>query len=188
MFTLALPTWMRLRSNRHQRDIRVRAVMPSDAGALVDFLLSLSEQLCRLRYLSRRIFDATAAQAEAQQIIRRSQRGIVLAAYAQNDPSTLLGLVELVADRQHSQIGEIALAVRDTHQGQGIGTLLANRAASLAQQQGIQMLQASMFRENAAMHHMLARLGRAEPIGYDSGILDLQVALGPEDLRLRWVA
>jgi RimJ/RimL family protein N-acetyltransferase len=189
MFMLTLPTWMRPGRARRTPGVRVRSVASGDTAALTDLLLSLSERTCYLRYLSRRVFDRVSAQAEARQIIARAQRGIVLAAYQPADPASLLGLAELVADRRHPQVGELALVVRDSHQGCRIGTLLVARIVGKAQQQmSICTLQASTFMENTAMRQVLERLGRAEPIGYDSGILELQVTLGPEDPRLRWVA
>ncbi len=188
MFMLPLPRWIAIVGARLRQGVRVRAIRTADGDALAALLLSLSARTCYLRYLSRRTFDTTSAQAEAQQIIRRSRGGIVLVAYAPSNPATLLGLVELVVDPDNPQTAEIALVVRDAHQGQRIGTLLARQALYLAERLGITMLRASTFAKNIALRELLDRLGRAAPVGYEDGVLELLVTIKSPDLRLNWVA
>lgn len=72
---------------------------------------------------------------------------------------------------------EVALLVADSHQHEGIGTLLVEHLASLARQAGIRQFVAEVLAENALMTQVLRDIGFEVKIANDHGTLEIVFAI-----------
>jgi GNAT superfamily N-acetyltransferase len=134
------PELVRLRDGSH---VTLRPVSSEDEPALYSFLAGLCE---RARYL--RFFTGAADLASAAH----------LAAAASPDRCGLLALDEtgvLVGHALYIQLddasAEVAVEVADDLHGQGLGTILIERLASVAEERGITRFTAEVLPQNQAM-------------------------------------
>ena len=159
--------------------LTVRPIRAEDADELSRFYSSLS--------LESRVFRFFAAVANADS----SVKGMV-----DIDYTTRYGLVaiagakpQIVGHAMYVQIelrkAELALAVADSYQGRGLGTILLGQLAEAAGAAGIDVLEAIVRPENHRMLQMLRESGfpvhaRSEPGEVHA---DLPTKLTPEGLR-----
>jgi acetate---CoA ligase (ADP-forming) len=142
--------------------LSVRPIRPEDEEELARFFASLS--------LESRVFRFFAAVANAGASIKRM---------IDVDYTTRYGLIA-VAGAQHEIVGhamyvlidarkaELALAVADSYQGKGLGTILLGQLAQAAAEAGIDVLEAVVRPENHRMLDVLRQSGfplqsRSEP-------------------------
>lgn len=135
--------------------VTIRPVLPSDLGNLVDALEHMSLESQRLRFFSpgrpsealvKYLVDVDYVNHFAWVVMTADQGpGIASARYIR------------LHDRPH--VAEIALGVRDSHQGRGVGTLLLGALAAAAPVAGVTHFQANVLSENAPMRALLDRFG-----------------------------
>ena len=159
--------------------VNVRPIRPGDEADLARFFTGLS--------LESRVFRFFAAVANADASVRRmvdvdySQRyGIVALAGTDN---AIVGHAMYVAIDPGK--AELALAVADTYQGRGLGTILLGQLAEAASEAGIQVLEAVVRPENHRMLEVLRESGfpiqsRSEPGEIHA---ELPTELTPEALK-----
>jgi acetate---CoA ligase (ADP-forming) len=142
--------------------LTVRPIRPEDETELSRFFTHLS--------LESRVFRFFAAVANADASVKRmidvdykARYGIVALAGVRQ---------EIVGHAMYVAIGagsaELALAVADTYQGRGLGTILLGQLAEAASEAGIQVLEAVVRPENHRMLEVLRESGfpvqsRSEP-------------------------
>ncbi len=79
--------------------------------------------------------------------------------------------------RTHQQgVGELAILVEDAWQARGLGTALAEHAATLARREGHHTLTAAVVASNKPMLHVLGKLD-ATPLDATGPVLDLRILL-----------
>ena len=128
---------------RDGSQVTVRAVEPDDEGALGVFLAGLCPETRRLRFFSAAADTSKAARWAAHTgaghhgLLAHDELGVLVAhaAYARLGP-----------DR-----AEVAVEVADHLHDRGLGTMLIERLAALAEKQGITGFLAEVLRENRAM-------------------------------------
>lgn len=159
--------------------VNVRPIRPSDDTELARFFTGLS--------LESRVFRFFAAVANADASVRRmvdvdySQRyGIVALGGTDN---AIVGHAMYVAIDPGK--AELALAVADSFQGRGLGTILLGQLAEAASQAGIEVLEAVVRPENHRMLEVLRESGfpiqsRSEPGEIHA---ELPTELTPEALK-----
>lgn len=128
---------------RDGSSVRIRSVTPEDEPALRAFLQGLCLEARRLRFFSvaANIVGAAhvGASADAQHC------GLV----ALEDTGALLGhAVYVQLDRRRA---EVAVEIADRLHGRGLGTILVERLAMLAERRGITYFVAEVLCENRAM-------------------------------------
>jgi GNAT superfamily N-acetyltransferase len=130
-------------------DIRVRRVAPGDAAELERFYacLSADSRVLRFHGASRGIGHAQAQDFAAADHQRRD--GFVAVA-----GERIVG--HLVLEPLGEETEEIAVAVDDRLQHQGVGTLLLVAAVASARLRGVRRLVAWVRSENGGMRHLLA--------------------------------
>ena len=159
--------------------LAIRPVRPDDAAELGRFFADLS--------LESRVFRFFAAVVNADSSVQRmvnvnytSSYGLVAVAGA---PAKVVGHAMYV------EIGprkaELALAVADTYQGRGVGTILLGQLAEAAAAEGYEVLEAVVRPENHRMLQMLRESGfpvhaRSEPGEVHA---DIPTKIGPEGIR-----
>jgi acetate---CoA ligase (ADP-forming) len=142
--------------------LTVRPIRPEDEADLAVFFSQLS--------LESRVFRFFAAVANADASVKRmvdvdytTRYGIVAVAGTRH---------EIVGHAMYVAIGagtaELALAVADSYQGRGLGTILLGQLAEAASDSGIQVLEAVVRPENHRMLEVLRESGfpvrsRSEP-------------------------
>jgi L-amino acid N-acyltransferase YncA len=97
----------------------------------------------------------------------------------------VLGVARWVRVPGERDAAEVAYEVVDELQGRGLGTLLLERLAELAEAQGVRRLRALVTLGNERMVHLLARLGASRRDAAEDDVLEFELEL-PED-GARWL-
>jgi RimJ/RimL family protein N-acetyltransferase len=88
-----------------------------------------------------------------------------------------VGVARYVRDRKCHEGAEVAVAVADDWQGQGVGTELLHRLADRARDEGITRFTALVLADNTAVQHLLDDLGEMRVIDQTQGAIELAVEL-----------
>jgi RimJ/RimL family protein N-acetyltransferase len=136
--------------------LRLRLTRPSDGAGVRAFLESLSHETRRRRFLTP---SATVGEAVVRHFtfFDPRQRLVVAATKPDGSGEQIVGLTDVAI--LGTGLAEIAVVVADEHQGQGVGALLTEAAASLAARQGATHLKAELLPENRAMMRLMERIG-----------------------------
>jgi RimJ/RimL family protein N-acetyltransferase len=160
METVFLPDGALSSSSYSPPPIAVRRASPDDTAALVDFLLRLSERTRARRYFTARPFSLARAWQEAERMADGRGRAVTTVATV---PGTIgdeiIGVGELVPDRQEPAVGHLGIAVRDDQQGRGVGTAIVRSLRAAAAGSGFTTLRADLLAENRAARRLIDRLG-----------------------------
>lgn len=139
------------------RRVRVRPIAPGDEDLLYDAFSRMSERSVYLRFLSplKRLPEETAHRLAD---VERGNRYAVIAVDGPPGKERLLGVARY--DRiEGTDKAEMAVAVPDDVQRQGIGTQLLGWIAEEARAQGIKQFMVLVLAENTSMLHLLRKMG-----------------------------
>ncbi|HWH37862.1 MAG TPA: GNAT family N-acetyltransferase [Candidatus Limnocylindrales bacterium] len=161
-------------SSESRSPVTVRRVRPSDQSGLRDFYAALSAESRRARFLG-----LSPGLSEAQSL-----------SFCTPDHMHGEGFVALADDRivghlclepWGEQALELAVAVADDCQGQGIGRRLFEAAVLWAQQRGALALVASAYADNARVLRLLSSAPHQPVVrGPDAGVVTVTIPLqGP---------
>jgi acetyltransferase len=134
----------------------IRPVVGDDAAALASFYEALSAESRRTRF-----FGAcrSITELQARQFAQARQRG-AHGWVAIDARGRVVGHLCLEpTDRQGDRVEEVAVAVADAWQGQGLGHALVDLAIASARQRGIVALEATMLTGNHPIHALLEHSG-----------------------------
>ena len=92
-----------------------------------------------------------------------------------------MGVARYVRDRDRPESAEVAVAVADGWQGNGVGTLLLRRLVDRAREEGIRRFTALMLADNEPMAHLLGGIGETRVLDAGQGAVELAVALPQSD-------
>ncbi len=123
--------------------VTVRPMVAGDEAALSTFLAGLGPEARRLRYFSGAIDIRGAAHLAAEP--GPDRYGLV----AHDDSGAVVGHASYVRLSEH--VAEVAVEVADHLQGRGLGTILVERLAAVAEARGITHFVAEVLAENRAM-------------------------------------
>jgi GNAT superfamily N-acetyltransferase len=128
---------------RDGSSVTVRALQAGDETALRVFLRGLGAEARRLRFFGGGVDMDIAAHWAAE--ICGARSGLLI----HDDTGTIVGHAVFIAlDATHA---EVAVEVADHLHGRGLGTLLIERLAVIAERQGIPYFVAEVLCENRAM-------------------------------------
>lgn len=156
--------------------IELRPLGRADGRLIADFADQLSPESGYRRFLAN---DGAARSRWVASLIRADQRDrLVHGAVAVNEfGATLVAVAESIRDQGDVQRAEFALAVADSWQHMGIGTLLARHVARIARGSGVRLWDTHMLAENQQMLRVLDRVGTMvsarEHLGLVFGVHDL---------------
>lgn len=139
------------------RRVRVRPIGPGDEDLLYDAFSRMSERSVYLRFLSplKRLPEETAQHLAE---VDRGNRYALIAVDGPPGKERLLGVARY--DRlEGTDTAEMAVAVPDDAQRQGIGAQLLSRIAEEAHAQGIKQFMVLVLAENTSMLHLLQKMG-----------------------------
>jgi RimJ/RimL family protein N-acetyltransferase len=142
-----------LRNGRH---IEIRAIRPDDEAALTATVAGLSSETLHRRFFS----------------VKRNFSQQEKAYFLDVDFVNHVALVGELKDGERSMIiggaryvvagpgcAEVAFAIKDEFQGQGLGSLLMRHLLTLAREAGLKTFVAEVLPENAAMLKVFAKSG-----------------------------
>ena len=78
------------------------------------------------------------------------------------------------------EVAEVAVAVADDRQGQGIGSELLHRLTERARDEGIRRFSGSILEENRPMRELMAELGDVRVTDRAAGAIEVEVELPDE--------
>ncbi|MBO0874800.1 MAG: GNAT family N-acetyltransferase, partial [Pseudonocardia sp.] len=155
--------------------VHLRPIVPSDAGALVEFHGRLSD---RTRYL--RFFGPYP------RIPPRDLERFTVIDY--HDQVAFVGLLghDIVAVGRYvrldgSSAAEVAFVVRDDHQGRGLGSILLEHLAAAARESGIRRFEAEVLAENHQMVRVFRDAGYQISREFSEGVLHLEFDVDPTE-------
>jgi RimJ/RimL family protein N-acetyltransferase len=152
-----------------RRDVQIRRIRAADAPELRRFYLELSDESRRRRFLG---FTRGLSDAQAD---RFCQHGFVATARS-GSTERIVGHLSLEQVEPH--VEEVAVAVADEWQHQGVGRELYAVALQSAESRGVRRLEATMFAYNTPIRRLLTGAGRPYRISSDElGTLNLTIAL-----------
>ncbi|HTT55279.1 MAG TPA: GNAT family N-acetyltransferase [Streptosporangiaceae bacterium] len=136
------------------RRVVLRPAGPADVTAIARLYAELSPGSFQRRFLSGRPAPAILAR-----LAGLASGVFCLMAVPADDPGTVAGEARYVPDE--GDIAELALTVRDSYQGAGLGHVLLDGLAQQARQDGLGELRAVVLLDNGPMLHLLQRHGCA---------------------------
>src|SRR5690606_34565087 len=158
------------------RAVRIRPSTAEDLPALRTFYDELSERSTYLRFFGVRPYrdDADLHPPGGQDI---GEHVVLLAL----DTGRIAGIGEYrrVPGRQEV---DVAFAVADSHQHQGIGTVLLEDLALIARAAGFQRLVAETLAANAAMMLVFRTVGLVHRSWYEQGQIHVELDLSGDEL------
>jgi GNAT superfamily N-acetyltransferase len=159
------------------RGILIRPVRPDDKATLRRLFAALSDESRTRRFLR------VTRQLEPGDLAALTEFDReVEAAFVVLDAESLapVAVGRYVRAEPGAASAGVAVAVADAHQGRGIGTALVRHLARHAASGGIASLRALMFYDNVVARRVLEHVGPVRVVGYDPGVVELVVALAPE--------
>jgi acetyl coenzyme A synthetase (ADP forming)-like protein len=141
---------------RDGTSIHLRAIQPTDTARLVAFFQQLSAQSVYFRFFQTktRLTDAELRYFTDLDFVQHV--GLVATLW-EHGAEHIIGVGRYI--RSAATRAEVAFAVADVHQGRGVGTLLLEHLAQIAQQQGITEFEAEVLGENNRMLQVFATSG-----------------------------
>jgi RimJ/RimL family protein N-acetyltransferase len=164
------------RVTRRGLELLLRPVRISDEPLLKDFFYSLSDQSSYRRFFSLRR-DMPHERLQEFVVIDYTRELVILVVREEENKTDEILAVGQYAIDEKSHSAEVALVVRDDHQGQGIGTELLSYLAQLARQNGLLGFTAEVLTENRAMLRLF------EKMGFD---IQRRASHGVYELRMRF--
>jgi GNAT superfamily N-acetyltransferase len=157
----------------------LRAAVPTDLTLVTDLLRRLSDDSWYLRYLSPRPRAANAVHNEAQRLVRDQTwlHTTLIAMVEHQGREDAVAVAELRRDPLMPNVGDVAIAVRDDVQHNGIGSLLFQRLMQLARLTGIAALRAELFAGNHRAKRLLRSVTFPHTTTLQDGVLQLFVHL-----------
>lgn len=158
------------------RVMRVRPSQASDLDAMRRFYDRLSDTSTYQRFFGLRpaMLDARLQPPWGNDIFER----VVMLAI---DDLEVIGVGEYSRTRGQNE-AEVAFAVADAHQHEGIATLLLEDLASIAREAGFRRLVAETLAGNNAMQLVFSTVGLTERTRYEHGQVSVELDLAGQDL------
>lgn len=165
---------------RDGSQVRIARITPRDAPLIADGFERLSAESRRLRFLTAK---PTLSSTELKYLTEvDGHRHEALGAI---DPATGHGIAvaRFVRDLDDPTRAEVAVTVADEWQRRGLGTLLLDRLADRAREEGIERFTALVAGDNPASEPFLHGLGGSVTVAeVGSGALEYEIELAPRGL------
>lgn len=161
------------RTTKKGVNILLRPVKITDEPMLKDFFYALSEDSMYKRFFSARK-DMPHQRLQDFVAVDWTRKMEILAVLPGKDKETIVGLgqYELNPDMH---MAEAALVVRDTCQGQGIGTELLAYLIYLARRQGLLGFTADVLAENKSMIGLFESMGFVTEKRHEEGVYEMRM-------------
>lgn len=164
--------------------IRMRFVRPDDKDKLRAGFATLSPESRFLRFFSQK---ESLSDSELSYLTECDQEShIALGAVALDDDGNEaegLGVARCIALPDRANTAEVAVAIVDRMQGQGLGRLLLSRLVAAARERGVGRLRVEFLEKNTAMRTLVEQVAEDAELltGAEDGVMAVEFAL-PEVL------
>jgi GNAT superfamily N-acetyltransferase len=164
--------------------IRLRLVRPDDKERLRAGFATLSPESRYLRFFTQK---ESLSEAELAYLTECDQeRHIALGAAAVDENGVEgegLGVARCICLPDRPNTAEVAVAVIDKMQGQGLGRLMLSRLVAAAKERGIARLRVEFLEKNTAMRNLVEQVAENAELlaGAEDGVMAVEFAL-PEVL------
>jgi RimJ/RimL family protein N-acetyltransferase/acyl CoA:acetate/3-ketoacid CoA transferase beta subunit len=169
-----LESW---RTTKTGLNIFFRPVKISDEPLLKDFVYSLSDKSLYRRFLSAR-YHMPHERLQELVIIDYTREMAIFAVVGDADNERVVGVGRYFIDPD-THTAEVAFAVRDNYQGQGVGSELLSYLTYLAKRQGLLGFTAEVFADNAPMLHVFEKGGFDIEKRTIAGLCELKMTFRP---------
>jgi acetyltransferase len=162
---------------RGRDQVRVRAVRPTDAAGLERFYTALSEESRRTRFLC-----ITSALSHAQSVSfcttdHDHREGFVAVVEGGRGEAELI-VGHLCLEPDGTDQAEVAIAVADDFQHEGIGRRLMAAGIAWARREHIVRFTATMLESNAPINRLLGGLGLSvQERSAGAGVAEISISL-----------
>ncbi len=157
-------------SLRNGRRVEIRALRPQDRDAMLAAVGRTSTQSLYRRFFGVRRHFSEAETAFFLNVDFVNHVALVAVVEEGSRPVIAGGGRYIVSQPGRA---EVAFAIVDQYQGQGIGTVLMRHLAAIARETGVQELVADVLPENVAMLKVFERSGLRVSVKRDSGTVHL---------------
>jgi RimJ/RimL family protein N-acetyltransferase len=161
------------RTTRTGLNIFFRPIKISDEPLLKDFINTLSDQSLYKRFMSARL-DMPHERLQDLIIIDYSREMGIFAVIGAEDREKVVGVGRYFSDPD-THAAEIAFAVSDDYQNQGIGMELLSYLTYLAKRQGLLGFTADVFSDNQPMLHVFEKGGFDTEKRTSAGVTELKM-------------
>jgi acyl-CoA hydrolase/RimJ/RimL family protein N-acetyltransferase len=158
--------------------ILLRPVKISDEPLLKDFFYSLSDTSLYRRFISFRK-DMPHERLQEFVIINHAKEMTILATVKEAEKEKVVAVGQY-GKSENAHTAEVALAVRDDHQNQEIGTELLSYLTYLAKREGLLGFTAEVLVENRPMLHLFEKMGFDIQKRNEQGVYELKMAFREE--------
>ena len=153
---------------RDGRPLEIRALQPADRDQLLGALDRMSDETIRRRFFGpKRHFDPKEVAYYTE--VDFADHVALVAVVEENGRAVIVGGARYIVSKPGA--AEIAFAVDDAHQGQGIGPLLMRHLLEIARRAGLSELYAEVLPGNTAMLKVFERSGLSATTRRDAGVV-----------------
>lgn len=159
---------------RAGRSIEIRALKPADRDGLLGVVERMSDESIRRRFFGpKRHFSD--AEIEYYTNIDFTNHVALVALLEEDGRAVIVGGARYIVSKPRA--AEVAFAVDDAHQGQGIGALLMKHLAGIARQSGLAELYAEVLPGNTGMLKVFEKSGLAMSTKREQGVVHVTLRL-----------
>jgi acyl-CoA hydrolase/GNAT superfamily N-acetyltransferase len=170
------------RTTRTGLKILLRPVKISDEPLLKNFFYSLSDESMYQRFISVRK-DIPHEILQDFVVIDYTKRQVILAIIGDSTKETIIGIGQYNLNRD-MHTADIALAVRDNYQNQGLGIELISYLTYLAKRKGLLGFTAEVLLGNEPVFRLFDRMGFGIQKKNQSGVYEMKLFFKDYDQRL----
>jgi acyl-CoA synthetase (NDP forming)/RimJ/RimL family protein N-acetyltransferase len=145
---------------RSGEPVRIRPIRPEDEPLIAAFHTTLSETTVYRRYFSGLALSQRVAHERLTRVcfIDYDREMALVAEVEWQSESQIIGVTRFIRN-PHLPEAEFALVISDSHQRQGLGTLLLSQLESIARKEHLTRLVGYVLPENTPMVELCRRLG-----------------------------
>ena len=154
-------------------EILLRPVRLTDEPLLKDFFYSLSDESLYRRFLSPRK-DMPHERLQKFVAVDYTRQMVLLATLRKGEREEVIGMAQYVAD-EATNFAEVAFAVRDQYQNQGVGWELLKQLAYVARRRGLFGFTAQVLATNRPMLRLFEKMGLAMEKRIVEGVVELKM-------------
>jgi RimJ/RimL family protein N-acetyltransferase len=159
---------------RDGRPIHIRALRPDDRNAMLAAVARTGTQsLFRRFFGARREFSETEIRFFVN--VDFVDHVAIVAEIEEGGKPAIVGGARSI--RLDTRTAEVAFAVIDPYQGQGLGTILMRHIAALAREAGLRELVAEVLPENTPMLKVMEKCGLHMTTSRAAGVVHVTLAL-----------
>ena len=157
-------------------ELEIRPIEPGDKAVLAAAVDQSSDEAIYRRFLNPHGRLTATELRYLTEIDHRDHEALIALDPASNEG---VGVARYVRDPERRDSAEIAVAVLERWQGQGVGKALVHRLADRAHDEDIAQFTGLMLSHNRPMRCLLADLGTTRLLSSEAGAIELAVDLRP---------